>query len=587
METVGDRYQLLRKIGQGGSGCVWLARDIRLAVSCVVKEIRPSGEEDGDQTRQQFVSEINIIRGIQHPNIPRILDVFSEDDSLMVVMERVQGEDLEQYVKRTGPVSEEELVDWGLQLASILSYLHGRQQPILHLDLKPANVIRHPSGRLYLIDFGAAGKKNDRLSGEDLRGTPCYAAPEQYGGGIPPDERTDIFGLGRTLAFCLTDSNGGGRKFSAAPALQEFLRRCTAPDPGDRFRDMKELTDALKKIRDRRRRISFTRFPMSGSCILALVTVLILLTAGSCILRERRSAAADRLLEYAGESPDREKKLSFYRDALRKAPWKEEVYAGITGTFILPNHFSQEEAVEIVSLLQETGALLILRRQNPGAYAGFCYEMGAGFFYQMGGSRGKQESEIWFGRALDTGTGLSEDRKKRAECYRLIGEYYRTFLAYGENGDSEKTEGNYRDFFDTLKRLCSYSFGSTYAGEDPGACWYAACEAAMEIRDHAEDFLAEEGISADMLLGELEKARIFARRMPGKENLRKKEELTEMIKEAMKTVRIVEAGDEKTMHDPVDKPSSGSASVSPADEDGGSGSGGDPQGGLPDRREQQ
>ncbi len=233
------RYRMIEKIGQGGTGNIYLAYDRKLAIERVVKEVRFAGTSDYERKRQQLVSEINIIKELQHPFIPQIIDLFSEGNALMIVMEKIEGKNLKTYIRDRGCVSFDTALDWGIQLARILVYLHGKNPPVYHRDLKPENVILHPSGRLYLIDFGIAGQREVHPGGDEFRGTFGYAAPEQYVSSLMTDGRGDIYSLGRLLSFCLyADPSAVGKLPDAEKKIQQkmddlgnILRKCTEADP--------------------------------------------------------------------------------------------------------------------------------------------------------------------------------------------------------------------------------------------------------------------------------------------------------------------------------------------------------------------
>ncbi|MBR5046645.1 MAG: hypothetical protein IKX76_00240, partial [Eubacterium sp.] len=195
--------------------------------------------------------------------------------------------------------------------------------------------------------------------------------------------------------------------------------------------------------------------------------------------------------------------------------------------------------------IQGSHALPYLRRQNPEAYGRFCYKVGIGYFYQMGGAKGKTESEIWFGRALSSGAGLTESQRSRASCYQKIGSYYRSFLVYGRDENSESGSEDYRDFFLTLKQLGSYALEHAGNKEDQSAAWYAACEVAAEIRDYAGDFLGEDEITGSTLLGELEKIEGFPENLSGDRDGEKRKQLMNLVEEAKRRVQIMEAYYEK------------------------------------------
>ncbi len=546
------RYRLIEKIGQGGTGTVYLAYDRKLAIERVIKEVRFAGAPDYERNRQQLVSEINIIKELQHPFIPQIIDLFSEGDALMIVMEKIEGKNLKTYIRDQGCVSRATALDWGIQLARILVYLHGKDPPVYHRDLKPENVILHPSGRLYLIDFGIAGHREVCSGGNEFSGTLGYAAPEQYLDSLMTDGRGDIYSLGRLLSYCLFGNPAEVGKFSdsgkemqkKADDFRKILRKCTEADPEKRYENMSKVLEDLVRLSNSKRRAGnrILRY-----CLWISAGIMCLTMAGQCLGRAARGREAGRLLDCAMETPDREKKRVFYQESLKKAPWKEAIYQNMLDTYILPNHFSSGEAVVLMNILQDADALPVLKRQNPKAYARFCYDLGIGYFFQMGGGVGKMESEIWFQRAENTGKGLTKSQSGRAACYRKIGRYYRSFLYYGQDRNREGDREDYLDFFETLRQLTTYSLKHP-GKEDQSAAWYAAYEVAVEIRDYAGDFLKEDEITEDTLRKELGKIETFLKRLPDDMDKDKKHQLMQIVDEAKKRVQIMEANGEKQIN---------------------------------------
>ena len=142
--------------------CVWLARDRRLGKLWAIKEIRPdaTGPQDA-ANRQALVDEANLMKRLDHPAIPRVVDIIDEDGTIFVVMDYVEGRSLSAVMaEREAPFEQEQVIDWGLQLCDVLGYLHSiappAGQPVLYRDLKPSNVILREDGSIRLIDFGIA-----------------------------------------------------------------------------------------------------------------------------------------------------------------------------------------------------------------------------------------------------------------------------------------------------------------------------------------------------------------------------------------------------------------------------------------------
>ena len=213
------RYRIVRVLGGGGQGAVYLAEDLqqnRLHVA--VKEMRSEAEASGDETdaataaedRQQLLDSFNresaILQALHHPNMPTFTDAFTREGRPYLVMEFIAGESLEKKIeKRNGQaLPEREALYYGIQIAQILRYLHDQRPPIIFRDVKPANIMVMPNSQCKLIDFGIArtykvGKHKDTVS----MGTAAYAPFEQFGKG-QTDARSDIYSLAATLYHLLT-----------------------------------------------------------------------------------------------------------------------------------------------------------------------------------------------------------------------------------------------------------------------------------------------------------------------------------------------------------------------------------------------
>jgi serine/threonine protein kinase len=212
-----QRYRIIGLIGSGGMGAVYLADDNRLeGRRCAVKETQPLtglGEGTAQAMRDQFHQEASILARLDHPNLPKVSDYFSEGPHDYLVMDYVPGPDLHQMAadaRRQGRFLDEDTVlTWATQLCDALSYLHGQTPPVLHRDVKPANIKLTPEGRVKLVDFGLVKPldPDDPKTLTSLHGVGSlpYTPLEQYVDELGhTDPRSDLYGLGATLYHLLT-----------------------------------------------------------------------------------------------------------------------------------------------------------------------------------------------------------------------------------------------------------------------------------------------------------------------------------------------------------------------------------------------
>lgn len=497
VKKIGKRYQLLEEIGKGGNSQVFLAYDEKLATKRVVKMMRGKTSKDNLLLRQQFITEVYFLNNIRHPGIPQIYDYVIKDDVIFLVLEYIEGDDLQSYIKKEGLKREKEVLEWGIQLCGILRCMHERTPPFIHLDIKPSNIIRSPDGCLFLIDFGISQEGTESYHSSFVQGTKKYAAPEQFLEEGKIDIRTDMYSFGKVLQFCLWGVPDFS-KMDRNPVRKEtelFLRKCTMSSPDERYQNTREMERALEKLLKSISddyHIVYKKIALTISCILLVVAVLFLINM------KMKSMKADYNLECAKESLESDQVMYYYEEAVKAAPWKEEIYKNMLEEYILPDYFSTENAVRLLNILEKTRAMMILSHRNSELYAKFCYEMGMGYFYHMGGIKGKQESSLWFQRALQCkGRSLSEIEKKRAECHRKIGEAYRSFLTYEVNMYTRRAERSYKDFFDQLKELLDSDLS---VGQNQDMSQRMLYEILTEISNYVDKFLSVSDISSDMIL---------------------------------------------------------------------------------------
>ena len=216
-EILRERYKIRRIIGQGGMGSIYLADDIRLEGRlCALKEVEHDNslpEEMLRQAREQFLREATVLARLDHPNLPKVSDFFSEGQREYLVMDYVPGKDLRTLMmearQREKILPERDVLAWAAQLSDALVYMHSQDPPILHRDIKPSNLKLTPSGLIKLVDFGLVkilASEEMTISVLQGRGTAIYTPLEQYGGDTGhTDARSDIYAFGATLYHLLTN----------------------------------------------------------------------------------------------------------------------------------------------------------------------------------------------------------------------------------------------------------------------------------------------------------------------------------------------------------------------------------------------
>jgi serine/threonine protein kinase, bacterial len=209
-----DRYQVVKPLGQGGFGATFLAHDQALPgePSCVIKQLRPSATAPHvlQMARELFEREAKTLGKIgNHPQLPRLLDYFEDQQQFYLVQEYISGATLQQEVQRNGNFTEAGVKQFLSEILPLLQYIH--EQKVIHRDIKPANLIRRSQdARMVLIDFGAVKNQVTQGIGQSEQtaltayaiGTPGFAPPEQMA--MRPVYASDIYALGVTCIYLLT-----------------------------------------------------------------------------------------------------------------------------------------------------------------------------------------------------------------------------------------------------------------------------------------------------------------------------------------------------------------------------------------------
>ena len=255
-----SRYKITKLIGQGGMGAIYLADDTRFSNRvCVIKEMLDhfTDEEQRAIATSNFLREADMLSSMHHEGIPEVYDRFSEGNRHYLVMEYIQGIDLEQKLEQASePFDEKSVLNWAIQICDILSYLHNQKPPIIYRDMKPANIILTKSGKIYMVDFGIARFFNPIKKGT-MVGTQGYAPPEQYRGLMEP--RSDIFALGATMHHLLTSRDPQEEPPFSFPKVRQLnnkisqsteklIEKSLEKDAGDRYESAEDMIKAIMRI---------------------------------------------------------------------------------------------------------------------------------------------------------------------------------------------------------------------------------------------------------------------------------------------------------------------------------------------------
>ena len=255
-------YRVVRLLGSGAMGNVYLVERIKDDVRFVVKELNFSKACGIDETtaKEIFFREAEFMVNFNHAGLPKTCGIFTEQGLDYLTMDYIEGKTLEEILTSSKkPLSEEKAVKWTGELCEILDYLHNSfKAPIVYRDLKPSNIIITPDDKLKLVDFGIARYYNpDKSTDTFSYGSPGYAAPEQYRGRGQSSPQSDVYGLGVILYQMLTLYDPSVKPFtfpsmktlnpSVRPGMEDIIRRAIEMEPLKRYISVNDFRDSLLK----------------------------------------------------------------------------------------------------------------------------------------------------------------------------------------------------------------------------------------------------------------------------------------------------------------------------------------------------
>lgn len=471
--TIDNKYEILKEIGRGGMSVVYLAMDKRLNKQWAVKEIKKQvNDENNDVIVQDLLTEANLMKRLDHPALPRIVDIIDNGEIIYIIMDYIEGESLDRIVNKEGAQSQEIVLDWAKQLCDVLSYLHRQNPPIIYRDMKPSNVILKPEGKLKLIDFGIA-REYKQCNNEDTKylGTKGYAAPEQFGGMGQTDLRTDIYCLGVTLYHLVTGHNPTEypyeiypiRKWnpSLSPGFEKIIAKCTQMNPSDRYQSCDELMYALdhymeiddKYIKKQKKNL------MTFICVLSTAIICFL---GSSVFNylalSENNSNYEQLIGISSSS-SYEMKIEKYTEAIMLYPSRFEAYNKLLQTYIDSGKFQNKESNQFISLYNDGFG----EKNNDNfditsnEFAKLNYMAGTTYLYLYSEDTGDISIKTNAIKALPFFENIVNNSGKEYENYNLAESYFTMCSFYKEyigdvNNINEPTKQIYDNLINAIRQ---------------------------------------------------------------------------------------------------------------------------------------
>lgn len=453
-KVLSGRYEILKVIHTKGMSSVYLASDSNLNKQWCLKEIRKSQSGKDMVEYYSLLQEADIMKGLNHPSIPRITSIERSGDSVFIIMDYVDGISVKSWLLRKGKIKQDVVVAWMKQLTSVMIYLHNRKEPIFYRDMKPDNVMIQSDGNIKLLDFGISLVLKEKGSIiKQALGTPGYAAPEQSKKGLPCDLRSDIYSMGMTMYYMLTGLNPNQLYVAEEPirpireidssisiGLEKIFKKCTRENPDERYQTCEELLYALQNYTSLdtkyRRKIR-----QKCALVITLFILSIFTLVGSFIPyslnRSQQSEEYRRLKVVANQTG----RSGDFEALVNANPLDLVSYKGYIESLKLDGKFTKAEES---SLLGFVNIYLEKLKQEKG-YSEIAFEIGKLYWFYYEGTtadEGAITSVKWFKDAKDLGY-----KPELADVYYKLGSFKKGI----SSSVTEASDGGmYKEYWNNL-----------------------------------------------------------------------------------------------------------------------------------------
>lgn len=492
--VIDGKYEILKEIGRGGMSIVYLAMDKHLNKQWAVKEIRKRGSGKSDEiVVNSLLAEANMMKKLDHPSLPRIVDIIDNGITIYVVMDYIEGESLDKILNEFGAQPEELVIAWAKQLCDALSYLHSQKPSIIYRDMKPANVMLKPEGNIKIIDFGIAREyKEQNLADTTVLGTKGYAPPEQYSGQTDP--RSDIFALGMTMHHLLTGVDPrNGEPYAPVrqwnPELSEgieiIIDRCVEPAAENRYQSCADLLydlehpELITKGFKKKQKRKLASFIISAGMAVVMGIAGVALNLSATAVNNQ-----DYDLNVSSSDPDK------YYDAVKIYPERADAYNKLIEYYT--NHDSTNKQITKVGNVIEANSGEL--DETDPEIADMYYDMGKLYFSKYNGSfKDCAVSAQNFFKSATGESSASYEKKDVAECYYSICNFMTNQSATKEHSLKE-----YEELLNEIDKAMSTmdDLSDSEANYDKISLYYVTM---LLINDQAE-YMAGVGLDLNYVL---------------------------------------------------------------------------------------
>lgn len=455
--VIDGKYKILNVVGKGGMSVVYLAMNERANKQWAIKEVRKDGMQSFEVVKQNLVAETDLLKKLNHPHLPSIIDVIDCDDTFLIVMDYIEGNPLSKALETSGAQNQDDVIEWAKQLCDVLGYLHSRKPPIIYRDMKPSNVMLKPDGNVMLIDFGTAREfKYSSVADTTCLGTQGYAAPEQFGGHGQTDARTDIYCLGATMYHLVTGHNPATPPYEMYPirqwnpmlssGLEEIILKCTQRNPEDRYQSCAELLYALDHYKDldiENKKVQSFKWKTFLASFIMTIVMLVGTIGFSAGLTVQTSSTYESYIANGDSAVSQDAAEKYYLDAINVDPANPLAYQKLLERCTSDSKLSEDEYNTNKDAIYEHEDEL--KSKYPSEYAdNVAYKLGQALYFSYVPSSQKSESENFSmagitvsQRWLDIAQkmGSTEQIKHRAELLSSMSKAYQNMSGKSLEGD--------------------------------------------------------------------------------------------------------------------------------------------------------